>query len=69
MGWRMISGNFYPKLNSTDLRRMCLKFFGSVFMAIYAYGSPHDDIKPFVYDSLVNQNFRGSCGAGITTAI
>ena len=25
-------------------------------MAIYAYGSPGDDIKPFIYDSLVNQN-------------
>ena len=25
-------------------------------MAIYAYGSPHDAIKPFIYDSLVNQN-------------
>ena len=24
-------------------------------MAIYAYGSPHDDIEPFIYDSLVNQ--------------
>ena len=24
-------------------------------MAIYAYGSPHDDIKPFIYDSLVKQ--------------
>ena len=24
-------------------------------MVIYAYGSPGDDIKPFIYDSLVNQ--------------